>query len=299
LNKYSVIYLLFIFILNAENNSLSYLILNEFETPNSNINQVLIENFDYLDLQFDDITVQYFEENNHPIDFIFLNMDRIKELGTLYGVNYVLFNKIIQIDSMLNLESRLYHTRSGGLINQRKIDLIDYFDGQENELKLWIGELTGGIKPEWQNKRNSILFLNADEIIYKKTPSKSALRSLLIPGWGQLYSDEKLYAVLWFGTELSLGLFSYVFFSNYQNSRNNYLLNQKLYTHSNDEKEVGNYRSLAEKDWDNHKTYSELTILFVKVIGVGWITNTLHAWIVGPRPKTKIHRKWDTPIVNP
>ena len=74
---------------------------------------------------------------------------------------------------------------------------------------------------------------------------------------------------------------------------------KKLYTNSNDEKEVANYRSLAEKDWDNHKTYSELTILFVKVIGVGWITNTIHAWIVGPRPKTKIHRKWDTPIVNP
>ena len=36
-----------------------------------------------------------------------------------------------------------------------------------------------------------------------------------------------------------------------------------------------------------------------KAIGVGWLTNTLHAWIVGPRPKTKIHRKWDTPIVIP
>ena len=75
-------------------------------------------------------------------------MDKIKELGILYGVNYVLSNKITQIDSKINLESRLYYTRSGGLVNQRKIDLMEYFDGQENELKLWIGELTGGIKPD-------------------------------------------------------------------------------------------------------------------------------------------------------
>ena len=50
---------------------------------------------------------------------------------------------------------------------------------------------------------------------------------------------------------------------------------------------------------EENKKYSELTILFAKAIGVGWLTNTLHAWIVGPRPKTKIHRKWDTPIVIP
>ena len=87
-----------------------------------------------------------------------------------------------------------------------------YFDGRENELKLWIGELTGGIKPDWRKERNSILFLSSDEIVYDKTPLKSALRSLLIPGWGQIYSNEKLYAALWFGSELSLGIFSYLFY---------------------------------------------------------------------------------------
>ena len=299
MNKNLFSLLLFIFILKAEKNNLSYLILNNLDTVDSNLNRVLIDNFDYLDIQFDDITFQYFEESDEPTDFIFLNMDKIKELGILYGVNYVLSNKITQTDSKINLESRLYHTRSGGLVNQRKINLMAYFDGRENELKLWIGELTGGIKPDWRKERNSILFLSSDEIVYDKTPLKSALRSLLIPGWGQIYSNEKLYAVLWFGAELSLGIFSYLFYQNYQNSRNNYLLNQKLYTNSNDEKEVANYRSLAESDWDNHKTYSELTILFAKAIGIGWLTNTLHAWIVGPRPKTKIHRKWDTPIVIP
>ena len=299
MNKNLFSFLLLILFLKAENNTLSYLILNEFETPLSEINQALIENFDYLDIQFDDVTFEFFEENSRSTDFIFLKMEKIKELGILYGVNYVLSNKIIQIDSRINLESRLYHTRSGGLINQRKVDLMHYFDGQENEIKLWIGELTGGIKPEWRNKRNSILFLDADEIVYEKTPLKSALRSLFIPGWGQLYSNEKLYAVLWFGAELSLAIISYVSFLNYQNSRNNYLLNQKLYTNSNDEKEVANYRSLAESDWDNHKIYSELTILFARFIGVGWLTNTFHAWIVGPRPKTKIYRKWDKSIIVP
>ena len=180
MNKNLFSLFLFIFILKAEKNNLSYLILNNLDTVDSNLNQVLIDNFDYLDIQFDNITFQYFEESDEPTDFIFLNMDKIKELGTLYGVNYVLSNNITQTDSKINLESRLYHTRSGGLVNQRKINLMAYFDGKENELKLWIGELTGGIKPDWRKERNSILFLNSDEIVYDKTPLKSALRSLLI-----------------------------------------------------------------------------------------------------------------------
>ncbi len=288
----------FTFTLYAENNSQSYLILNEFDSSTLKINQALVKNFDYLDIQFDDITIDNFEGDSLS-DFISFNMDKIKELGLIYDINYVLSNKVFQIDGRISLESRLYHTRSGGLINQRKTDLINYFDGELNELNLWIGELTGGVKTEWRDDRNSILFLNANDIVYKKTPIKSAMRSFLIPGWGQLYSNEKLYALLWVGTELSLGMLSYFSFLNYQDSRNNYLSNQKLYTNSEDEKDVANYRLSAEKDWNNHKMYSELTILFTKVIGVGWLTNTLHAWIVGPRPRTKINRKWDKNIINP
>ncbi|MFL2998098.1 MAG: hypothetical protein ACJZ1Q_05060, partial [Candidatus Neomarinimicrobiota bacterium] len=126
MNKNLFSFLLLIVILKAEKNNLSYLILNDLDSSDSKLNQVLVNNFDYLDLQFDDITFQYFEESDYPTDFMFLNMDKIKELGILYGVNYVLSNKITQIDSKINLESRLYYTRSGGLVNQRKIDLMEY-----------------------------------------------------------------------------------------------------------------------------------------------------------------------------
>ena len=49
---------------------------------------------------------------------------------------------------------------------------------------------------------------------------------------------------------------------------------------------------MAEQDWDNHKTYSEMGILCSKVIGLNWIVNSIHAYVVGPRPHHKIFKKW-------
>ena len=115
MNKNLFSFLLFIFILKAEKNNLSYLILNDLETSDLKLNQVLVNNFDYLDLQFDDITFQYFEESDYPTDFMFLNMDKIKELGILYGVNYVLSNKITQIDE-LDIDGNFIESQAFGYL---------------------------------------------------------------------------------------------------------------------------------------------------------------------------------------
>ena len=276
----------------SNENSQTYLVLNEFDLPSLDINKTLTDNFDYLDLQFDDSRLNSYEKSDNSNGYIFSNMIIVKELGLLYNVNFVLHNKIFQNKERIILESQLYNTRSGGLIKQRETDLINYFNGQINEICLWIGELTGGIKNDWKNSRNSLLFPSENEIIYKKTPLKSALRSFLVPGWGHLYSNKKFQGLIWFGSEFSFGILCYLSFRNYQNSRNAYIANLDLYNNSNDEKEVANYRSLAEDEWAKHKINSELAIFFAKVIGVGWLTNTIHAWLVGPRPKYKIYRKW-------
>ena len=276
----------------SNENSQTYLVLNEFEISSLDINKTLTNNFDYLDLQFDDIILNLYEKRDSSNKYISSNMFKVKELGLLYNVNYILHNKIFENEKRIILESQLYHTRSGGLIKQRETDLINYFNGQINEVCLWIGELTGGIKNDWKDSRNSLLFPSTNEIVYKKTPLKSALRSFLFPGWGHFYSNKRLQGLVWFGSELSFGLLCYLSFRNYQNSRDAYIVNLDLYNNSNDEKEVASYRSLAEKEWESHKMNSELAIFFAKVIGVGWLTNAIHAWIIGPRPKYKIYRKW-------
>jgi len=191
------------------------------------------------------------------------------------------------------LEGQLFNTRSGGLIYRRKIDLTNYINGQINELRMWVGNVTGSVNDEWQKNRESILFRGSEDIEHKKTPMGAAMRSLVAPGWGQVYSDKKISAGVWASTESTLSLAAIISFLKYDAAAKSYKSNLTLYNETDDEKEVAKYRTNAESDWDDHVTFSALAIAFAGATGTGWVANSIHAWIVGPRAYKNLYQKWN------
>ncbi len=269
----------------------TYLVLNHFDEPLPDIDQSLIDNFNNASFNFDESVNLLFDDidsDNNPASKY---MDQIKELGTTHHVNYILLNKIKHNNDRIIMEGLLFNTRSGGLVHRRKINVKDYKNGSVNEISLWVGEIRNKIQKQWEEARESIMFLNPDEISYDKTPMGAALRSLAIPGWGQAYSGNSLSAGLWAALELSLSLAFISSYTNYDTSAKSYLQNLKLYNATDDEKEVSAYRDSAEKDWDDHVMYSKLAIAFAGSTITGWVSNSVHAWVFGPRPYTNIYQK--------
>ena len=269
----------------------TYLVLNHFDEPLADIDQSLIDNFNNASFNFDESVNLLFDDidsDNNPASKY---MDQIKELGTTHHVNYILLNKIKHNNDRIIMEGLLFNTRSGGLVHRRKINVKDYNNGSVNEISLWVGEIRNKIQKQWEEARESIMFLNPDEISYDKTPMGAALRSLAIPGWGQAYSGNSLSAGLWAALELSLSLAFISSYTNYDTSAKSYLQNLKLYNATDDEKEVSAYRASAEKDWDDHVMYSKLAIALAGSTITGWVSNSVHAWVFGPRPYTNIYQK--------
>ena len=290
--KFFLVY--FIFFSNlvfAFDQEATYLVLNHFDKPLPDIDQSLIDNFNNSSFHFDESVNVLFDDidsDNNPASKY---MDQIKDLGTIHHVNYILLNKIKHIDDRIIMEGLLFNTRSGGLVHRRKINVKDYNNGSVNEISLWVGEIRNKIQKQWEEARESIMFLNPEEISYDKTPMGAALRSLAIPGWGQAYSGNSLSAGLWAALELSLSLAFISSYTNYDTSSKSYLQNLKLYDATDDEKEVSAYRASAEKDWDDHVMYSKLAIALAGSTITGWVSNSVHAWVFGPRPYTNIYQK--------
>jgi hypothetical protein len=269
----------------------TYLVLNHFDESLPNIDQSLIDNFNNASFNFDESVNLLFDDidsDNNPASKY---MDQIKELGTIHHVNYILLNKIKHIDNRIIMEGLLFNTRSGGLVHRRKINVKNYNNGSVNEISLWVGEIRNKIQGQWEKERESIMFQNPEEISYDKTPMGAALRSLAIPGWGQAYSGNSLSAGLWAALELSLSLAFISSYTNYDTSAKSYLQNRKNYNSTNDEKEVSDYRASAEKDWDDHVMYSKLATVLAGSTITGWVSNSVHAWVFGPRPYTNIYQK--------
>ena len=283
--------ILFSNIVSAFDQEATYLVLNHFDKPLAEIDQSLIDNFNNSTFNFDPSINTLFEDiddHNNPASKY---MDDIKALGRTHNVSFVLMNRIDHNDDRLIMEGLLFNTRSGGLIHRRKINLKNYNNGLINELSLWVGNTKNQIQKEWKKEREAILFLNPDEILYDKTPMGAALRSLAIPGWGQAYSGNSLSAGLWAVIELSLSLAFISSYNNYDSSAKSYLENIKLYDATDDEKEIATYRASAEQDWDDHVLYSRLAIALAGTTLTGWVSNSIHAWIFGPRPHTNIYQK--------
>ena len=269
----------------------TYLVLNHFDKPLPDIDQSLIDNFNNSSFNFDESVNLFFDDIDSDKNPASKYMDQIKELGTIHHVNYILLNKIKHNNDRIIMEGLLFNTRSGGLIHRRKINVKDYNNGSVNEISLWVGEIRNKIQKQWEEARESIMFLNPEEIAYDKTPMGAALRSLAIPGWGQAYSGNSLSAGLWAALELSLSLAFISSYTNYDTSAKSFLQNMKLYNATDDEKKVSAYRASAEKDWDDHVIYSKLAIALAGSTITGWVSNSVHAWVFGPRPYTNIYQK--------
>ena len=288
------LFVYFIFFSNlvfAFDQEATYLVLNHFDKPLPDIDQSLIDNFNNSSFNFDESVNLLFDDIDSDKNPASKYMDQIKELGTIHHVNYILLNKIKHNNDRIIMEGLLFNTRSGGLVHRRKINVKDYNNGSVNEISLWVGEIRNKIQKQWEEARESIMFLNPEEISYDKTPMGAALRSLAIPGWGQAYSGNSLSAGLWAALELSLSLAFISSYTNYDTSAKSYLQNRKLYNATDDEKEVSAYRASAEKDWDDHVMYSKLAIALAGSTITGWVSNSVHAWVFGPRPYTNIYQK--------
>jgi len=288
-------YFLFLFLgsLYSANLESTFLVLNHFDKFLPNADSSLIENFSNSTFEFDSTFHILFEDIDNHANPASSHMVTIKELGEKYQVNYILFNRIEHIDDRFILNGLLFNTRSGGLIHRRKIDLKQYLNGQINDLNMWVGNTVGQVEKNWENNRKSILFSDPEEINYQKTPRGAAIRSLAAPGWGQLYSDKKVSAGVWAGTESTLSLAVLISFLKYDAAAKSYKSNLTLYNETDDEKEVAKYRTNAESDWDDHVRFSALAIAFAGATGTGWVANSIHAWIVGPRAYKNLYQKWD------
>ena len=288
-------YFLFFFLgsLYSANLESTFLVFNHFDKFLPNADSSLIENFSNSTFEFDSTLHILFEDIDNHENPASSYMNTIKELGLKHKVNFILFNQIKHVNDRFMLEGQLFNTRSGGLIHRRKIDLTHYLNGQINELRMWVGNVTDSVNDEWQKNRESILFRGSEDIEYKKTPMGAAMRSLVAPGWGQAYSDKKVSAGVWAGTESTLSLAALISFLNYDKAAKSFKKNSKLYDGTNNEKDVADYRAAAENDWDDHVKFSALAIAFAGATGTGWVANSIHAWIVGPRAYKNLYQKWD------
>ena len=220
-------------------------------------------------------------------------MSIIRKLGKDLDIDYVLFHKINKDSNRFYLEGQMFRTESGGMIHRRIVDITNYYKGHINELKLWVGDVFNEIDKEWVEYRKMVLFQNPEDIIQEKTPEGAMIRSLMVPGWGQFYSDKPTSGKVWAGVEASLITAIIASYIGYNSAVKGFMSSTSLYEGSSEEIEVAEHRNQVDIEWKKHKDYNSAMIYSAITAGTLWALNGVHAYIVGPRPKKDVFQKWD------
>ena len=291
------LFILIFFLLDivyGDSNVPSILIFNEFDSKVINQEKLELSNFfptkDFIigdDVRLFSSSV---DSMNNPASG---RMSIIRKLGKDLDIDYVLFHKINKDSNRFYLEGQMFRTESGGMIHRRIVDITNYYKGHINELKLWVGDVFNEIDKEWVEYRKMVLFQNPEDIIQKKTPEGAMIRSLMVPGWGQFYSDKPTSGKIWAGIEASLITAIIASYIGYNSAVKGFMSSTSLYEGSSEEIEVAEHRNQVNIEWKKHKDYNSAMIYSAITAGTLWALNGVHAYIVGPRPKKDIFQKWD------
>jgi len=292
--RFYLVLILFLELILAKTDSPSILILNEYDSKA--IDASMSNYFPSKNFVNSEDTAPFLGSLDSLENPASGRMSLIRELGSDFNVDYILFHQIEGDSNRFMLEGQMFNTRSGGLIKRRIVDVTSYYKGQVNELKLWVGDVFREVNKEWVDKRKLILYNEPSEIIQDKTPEGAMARSLLLPGWGQFYSDAYNSGIAISSLESIMLTSVLVSYLSYNKSVKNFKSYSKLYAESSEQVEFDEYRSLSSGEWEKHKQYNSALIYTSIVSGSLWLVNGIHAYIVGPRPKKDIIQKWNVKV---
>jgi hypothetical protein len=115
-----------------------------------------------------------------------------------------------------------------------------------------------------------------------KTKMDAMKRSLLFPGLGQFYANQKLWGYGWITAEVVAGGLIVMNYSNYKTAYDDYNDYHTSYANATDPVLIAHYKTQSQNSHENLESARDGIITMAGIAGVVWIANAVHAYVVAP-----------------
>ena len=136
------------------------------------------------------------------------------EVGAMLGVQFMISGAIGKLGDTYTIDAKMFDVATGAAEKTINTTYTGKVDGLITEIEILAWEIMGIKAPiTLLNKRmnNNIV----DSGPTQKTPMGALIRSAVLPGWGQLYSDDRTMGWSFLGAELVLGTLALLSYSEY------------------------------------------------------------------------------------
>jgi len=124
-----------------------------------------------------------------------------------------------------------------------------------------------------------------------KTKMGAMTRSLLFPGLGQFYANQRMWGYGWIAAEVVAGGLIVMNYSNYKTAYDDYNDYHTSYANATDPVLIAHYKTQSQNSHDEIESAMDDMKTMASIAGVVWIANVVHAYMVGPKSEVTAYNE--------
>jgi len=124
-----------------------------------------------------------------------------------------------------------------------------------------------------------------------KTKMGAMTRSLLFPGLGQFYANQRMWGYGWIAAEVVAGGLIVMNYSNYKTAYDDYNDYHTSYDNATDPVLIAHYKTQSQNSHENLESAMDDMKTMASIAGVVWIANVVHAYMVGPKSEVTAYNE--------
>jgi TolB-like protein len=202
------------------------------------------------------------------------------EVGALLGVKYMVNGSVGKIGDTFTIDAKMFFVATGVAERTRSKTYAGPVDGLITEIELLAWDLME-LDPPRRLTNKQIGGISQPK---QRTRFGALMRSTMVPGLGQFYSDKKLWGWIWIGSEALIGTVAYMKFSEYQKANSEYISLLDQYNLSENPTEIADLKIQAQDQHAKMNSANDMMTNMLYAVGTVWVTNMIHAYLTGPNP---------------
>jgi len=200
------------------------------------------------------------------------------EVGALLGVKYMVNGSVGRIGDTFTIDAKMFFVATGVAERTKSKTYAGPVDGLITEIELLAWDLMELDPPRRLTKKQ----IGGISQPKQRTRFGALMRSTMVPGLGQFYSDKKLWGWIWLGSETLIGALAYMQFSEYQTASNEYNSLLSQYSLSENPSEIADLRIQAQDQHVKMNSANGMMTNMLYALGTVWVSNMIHAYLTGP-----------------
>ena len=205
------------------------------------------------------------------------------EVGAMLGVEYMISGAIGKIGSAYTIDAKMFSVATGAAETMKSITYAGAVEGLIVEIEILAWDILSLDPPRaLKRKRKQGVPDYSAGGVKSKSKTGALMRSMVLPGFGQIYSGRKLSAYSFMGVELALIGLAAKSNSDYASFQTEYVNQLVNYNGATVPEDIAKYKARVEKAWAGMTRTNDQLTLFSAAAGGLWLINAIHAFLTGP-----------------